>query len=68
MRFDNAFLTCKKKVGIQFIVKGETITVYEDDKGVVQASPNFPQEIQEEAIKKYHNRRKFYARFDQQSD
>lgn len=43
-KFDNAFLTSKNKVGIQFVdrnIKGKdgkfrTATVYEDEKGVLK--------------------------------
>jgi len=33
MKFDNAFLTAAKTVGLQFKDKGETLSVYKDKKG-----------------------------------
>lgn len=32
MRFDNAFLTCENKVGMQFFHKGTILTIYPDHK------------------------------------
>lgn len=38
MRFDNAFLTKAKHVGMQFVDNGQTFSVWKDNKGAVHVS------------------------------
>lgn len=56
MRFDNAFLTKNKHVGMQFTNHGQTFTVYRDKKGELHLSEHAT--VTEKAIiaSMYHKR------------
>jgi len=63
MKFDNAFHTKDHKVGIQFAVKGQILTVYEDHKNNIITS-ECCDEVKQELIARYNRRKHWYSRFD----
>ena len=54
MRFDNAFLTAAKKVGMQFVDQRKTFTVYRDKKDVIHVSEEATKEQKEKMVVIYN--------------
>lgn len=62
MRFDNAFLTSKGNVGMQFVgFKNRTLTVYRDHKGELVYSEDANEKEQQILRDQYIRREKWYA-------
>ncbi|HET8689255.1 MAG TPA: hypothetical protein VFM18_21800 [Methanosarcina sp.] len=62
MRFDNAFLTKDKNVGMQFIEKDEVFTVYKDKKGVIHISEHATDEQKAIILNQYKLREHRYLK------
>ena len=59
MKFDNAFKTKTGTVGIQFYVKGEILTVYENEKGEIVTSP-CTDDVKVKLVELYNRRKNWY--------
>lgn len=61
MKFDNAFLTASKKVGMQFRNKGDLISVYKDKNDKLHISEQASEEQQAKAVAAYNRLEKYYV-------
>lgn len=62
MRFDNAFQTVNGDVGMQFVDKGITLTVYKDKKGNLITSEHATSDQSAALILQYNRRRNWYKK------
>ncbi len=62
MRFDNAFLTVNGDVGMQFVDKGQVLSVYPDKQGTLQMTEEATTEQKTYLAVQYARRKNWYKK------